>query len=417
MEPRPGSCYLTQPMRTTLAVLTGALLAACGGGGSDPAPASPPADAAVAGDVAVAPDLGEPDVTAPDVEAPPPLPNTVGYATFEVTTAGGRVLPVAMWYPARPDATGDPELYLALIAGTARRDAPVADGGPWPLLVFSHGNQGMKEQSVFLTEYLAAHGYVVVAPDHVGNTFTTFDKSLMAEIAHDRPGDISACIDRVTSPEKDDPGWWKEKIDPERIGALGHSFGGYTTLALAGAIVAPPEAIAACAASPDDWACQLLGSEEGAPYDLGDPRIDAAMPMSPAGFMVFRETGLAKIAIPTLILTGAEDTLTPLSTEVQLIFDAIPGNKGLWVIQHAGHFTFSDICALAAFMPADLKSYVGNICDADAPLLMDDAHALIDQVAQAFFDAHLKGDAAAKASLTKEGAEAASSEITMTVSP
>ena len=49
-------------------------------------------------------------------------------------------------------------------------DAEPALGGPWPIILFSHGNQGIKEQSFFLTEHLASHGYLVVAPDHQYNT-------------------------------------------------------------------------------------------------------------------------------------------------------------------------------------------------------------------------------------------------------
>ena len=40
-----------------------------------------------------------------------------------------------------------------------------------PLLVFSHGNSGYRQQSTFLTTHLASWGFVVAAPDHVGNTF------------------------------------------------------------------------------------------------------------------------------------------------------------------------------------------------------------------------------------------------------
>ena len=49
----------------------------------------------------------------------------------------------------------------------------LGDDGPYPLIVFSHGNGGLGVQSFFLTEYLASHGYVVVCPDHTGNSLLT----------------------------------------------------------------------------------------------------------------------------------------------------------------------------------------------------------------------------------------------------
>ena len=40
----------------------------------------------------------------------------------------------------------------------------------WPLILFSHGLDGCGAQSKFLTEALAAHGYIVAAPDHADAT-------------------------------------------------------------------------------------------------------------------------------------------------------------------------------------------------------------------------------------------------------
>ena len=34
------------------------------------------------------------------------------------------------------------------------------------VIVFSHGYSGIRFQSVFFTEWMASHGYLVVAPDH-----------------------------------------------------------------------------------------------------------------------------------------------------------------------------------------------------------------------------------------------------------
>jgi predicted dienelactone hydrolase len=83
----------------------------------------------------------------------------------------------------RRDRTGEP-----LLAGAT--PAP----GSWPVIVFSHGFGGIRFQSYFLTERLATHGFIVIAPDHPGNTLVDFaqlgDDAAQAQSAIDRPLDI-----------------------------------------------------------------------------------------------------------------------------------------------------------------------------------------------------------------------------------
>ena len=43
-------------------------------------------------------------------------------------------------------------------------------GGPYPVVLFSHGSCGYPAQSLFLTPLLASRGFIVVAPPHPGNT-------------------------------------------------------------------------------------------------------------------------------------------------------------------------------------------------------------------------------------------------------
>jgi hypothetical protein len=114
----------------------------------------------------------------------------------ELSTADAtdnRTLPSVVWYPATESARDEakstyaeyftPALQAALAmlapAGfldtpsDSVRDAPLAEDGPFPLIVFSHGNGGLGVQSFFLTEFLASHGYIVVCPDHTGNSLLT----------------------------------------------------------------------------------------------------------------------------------------------------------------------------------------------------------------------------------------------------
>ncbi len=53
----------------------------------------------------------------------------------------------------------------------AHRNAPVRDGR-FPLVVFSHGNGGSRQQNTFWCDYLASHGYIIVSADHTGRSST-----------------------------------------------------------------------------------------------------------------------------------------------------------------------------------------------------------------------------------------------------
>ena len=74
---------------------------------------------------------------------------------------------------------------------------PVADGGPYPLALYSHGSSGQRFVASGNAELLASHGFVVAAPDHTGNT--AFDAFLNTtapqdQLAVDRPTDAEFVI-------------------------------------------------------------------------------------------------------------------------------------------------------------------------------------------------------------------------------
>jgi len=83
-------------------------------------------------------------------------PNRPTSAVAGYAGAGARTFPVTVWYP----ATGDP-------AGAPVEDAPVdRSGGPYPLVLFSHGYAVTPDFYAELLARWAAAGYVVAAPTY-----------------------------------------------------------------------------------------------------------------------------------------------------------------------------------------------------------------------------------------------------------
>ena len=167
--------------------------------------------------------------------------------------AGYRVLAmengrkVAVWYPAA--ASEQPMAYSRSsggFMGSVAKDAPPAACPRVPLVLFSHGLGGCALQTLFFTEELARHGYVVAAPDHrdavcaIGSDELKFgnmrtDQSFLepkrwndrSEI--DRLHDLRAVIRLVAN----DP-QLSATTDVTSIGAVGHSLGAYAAIATAG---------------------------------------------------------------------------------------------------------------------------------------------------------------------------------------
>ena len=144
---------------------------------------------------------------------PPDAPGryAVGLSTVRMVdpARADRTLTVDIWYPAdrRSDApTASLDLVFTRLALPGVLAGAEAAKGSFPLVVFSHGNGGVRFQSWFLMQALASHGFVVAAPDHAGNTALdaiagTSDPVGVA--AANRPRDVSFVIDQMVARDRD----------------------------------------------------------------------------------------------------------------------------------------------------------------------------------------------------------------------
>ena len=302
-------------------------------------------------------------------------PYAVGRTTFEVTdpTRDNRTLPVDVWYPSDPDQVeGVPKSEFDLLvtkseAPLAYADPAVSTHGRFPLVVFSHGSGGIRFQSWFLMEYLASRGFIVAAPDHVGNTALdgAFGTSTpFAVTAHNRPLDISLVIDRMLARDRAAGDAFQGKIDRRRIAVAGHSFGGFTALAMASGYEDIP----------------------------ADPRVKAIVPISPAS-SILTDDQLSSITVPTLLLGGTSDFTTPIDSETTRPWSLISSPSRYRVdVDRAGHASFTNICDLvdilldAGLPPELLAALQANAATGCAPDLrpIAEVQLLTDLYVRAF---------------------------------
>ena len=201
-------------------------------------------------------------------------------------------------------------------------------GGPYPVIVFSHGYGSSSEGYVALTEYWTGHGYIVIKPSHA-------DANLLRRILADRREARRARLEELRTSgksrkeiqaeeakrpeetigeslwEKETPAAWenrakdielildnlatlqdkypelKGKMDTTKIGVAGHSYGAFTTMLVTGA------------------------SSSKLNTAFNDPRIKAAIAMSPQG--IGDQYGLTaeswkNVKTPILFMTGSLDS-------------------------------------------------------------------------------------------------------------
>ena len=328
-----------------------------------------------------------------------PGPYGVGARTLTWFDSRGTLLTAELWYPAdvEPGSAGA-EYGAVSIAGIAHRDAEGdLRGAPWPLIAFSHGYGGVRYQSSFLTEHLASHGFVVIAPDHPRNTTFDLDQDAAAEVAAARPRDVAEAVDRTHALAE--AGWFglAGLVDPEAgYGMLGHSFGGWTTIAVAGGALDAAHFAAWCTEH-DDPACGFIGDLSALPgldSAAPDPRVVASVALAPGAWYSFGPAGLDEVATP-LILGGDQDGDMPYDREIRPLWEALrAADKALLTLHGAGHWGFTDLCeALSLPLLEDCEGDAGGFLEPEQTA------AITKEASAAWFQVHLRGEERARASL------------------
>jgi predicted dienelactone hydrolase len=269
-----------------------------------------------------------------------------------------------------------------------------ATGGPYPIIIVSHGAGGNWDTHYAQAQHLASHGYAALCLEHVGSNTDRLKSGIrlidnLNKMIRDpnevlgRPKDVSFAIDRAME--------WnmsheqlRGRMDFKHVGVLGHSFGAYTTMVTCG--VRPAL----------DWLEPPVVPGKGLGPNLRDARVLCGVALSPQGAdePFFISESFASLSAPLMGISGTEDKqqggLPP--TNRYKAFALWPEKQGqhkfVW-LANAHHLDFTDS---AGAERQGLRS--AN---------REDVQPVVRAATLLFFNTCLKADASAAETLTTKG--------------
>jgi predicted dienelactone hydrolase len=361
-------------------------------------------------------------------------PTSTSAPTVPTPIIGGESLPVGSIPSATlHDTQRNKDLSMAIEYPTR--------GGPYPVIVFSHGYGSNSEGYIGLTEYWVGRGYVVIKPSHAdagalkkiiaarrGQRREEIEKARAAGTISKRQADKQVSEIRVDDDlgesiwANQTPADWENrvrdirlildsfgtlqqkypelqgKMDTSRLGVAGHSYGAFTTMLLTGATTS-----------------KLSGS-------FADPRIKAAIAMSPQGVgdpYALTPESWTNVKLPIMYMTGSLDRGIVNHDDPSWRHDPFQyspaGDKYFISFEGARHITFAGGLGMfeeiqmtgPSYTPIQTTDQFGNprVYEQRNPSREKGESALlrernifsaIKSTSVAFWDAYLKGDAKAK---------------------
>jgi predicted dienelactone hydrolase len=306
---------------------------------------------------------------------------------FVDTQHGHRHIAMAVFYPATVNDQSSPKFVMPFFTNIkAYRDAQIEfAGSKHPLIMFSHGRGGNGLLYAWFAEFLAAHGYVVAAINHYQANSYYATIAYLANKLWQRPIDISLGITFLLNDK-----FWGGYIDGTKIGVAGHSQGGFTALWIGGAKVNRDK----FEAFQRNWRNNRMVPEhlrrelpvDATPaLDVLDKRVKAVFAMAPGVIQAFGfdEAGLKQITIPTYIIVGAGDTVTPPKDNAEFAAKNIPNAQLSVIPGPVGHNIFVNEC------DSDGKEEIPEPCLDDSSIDRGKIHELIGNAALSFFNSSL----------------------------
>jgi pimeloyl-ACP methyl ester carboxylesterase len=265
-------------------------------------------------------------------------PFPTGVRTIQaLDPARDRLFPCEIWYPAAAQHAGQDlavetqDSFTAQPTNTVRRQAAVRDAvaraGIYPLVIFSHSSGAGRHSATFLCTHLSSHGYIVAALDHSeivaaelarnANETTDQKSARWQALIASRVPDVFFLLNHLlgsASPFGDELSKVEVTVDQNQIGIVGHSFGGWTALAVTEV----------------------------------EQRIRAVVALAPGGSSQPRP-GILPVKlkfnwgreVPALYLVAENDVSLPLAGMYEL-FERTPAPKQMFILRRADHMHFMD---------------------------------------------------------------------------
>ncbi len=264
---------------------------------------------------------------------------------------------------------------------------------PVPLIVSSHGFGAYKDQDS-LARHIASYGYIVATPEHIGSSLGYREAFIRGEVDLllspieyiSRPLDMIYLLDEIEKLVKTDP-FWQRLIDFNNIGAIGNSFGGTTALALGGAEINFNRLLQQCV--PENFSLNIslllqcravyLPPQN---YDLRDPRIKAIVAAHPLTSALYGPEGMSQVAVPTLIVAGSTDIVTPVVQEQIHPFLWLNSPKKYLALMNPGTHFSSTVNADTQGIASIPEFIIGTNFNSGRPYFFG--------LSTAFFNVHLK---------------------------
>ncbi len=218
------------------------------------------------------------------------------------------------------------------------------------LAVISHGLWDDPESFEGWGEVLVSAGYTVFMPDHPGSDFNQ-QQSMLAgdqpppgpEELRLRPMDVSALLNAI------DQGRLLagQPLNTESIAVIGHSWGGTTSLQLAGAVPTDQKLRARCADQNHSernisWVLQCSWLSGIHQAGLSDPRVGAVVAVSPPLRLLFDPVSSRSLQAKVLLVSGTRDWVVPSGPEAVVPMRssvALQAGHRLVLVEGADHFS------------------------------------------------------------------------------
>lgn len=284
------------------------------------------------------------------------------------------------------------DLYLPF---TTPQTSPERASSSFPLVIISHGIASDRYAFLYLAEQLASYGFAVAVLEHPGSNaervqqyFAGLAAPPNAKEFIDRPLDVKFLLDELQRLDNSEPGL-QGQLNFQQVGVIGHSFGGYTALSLAGAKINFEQLRQDCNSNNSSYfnlslilQCQARELSP-ADYQLADDRIKAIFTINPIGSTLFGQNEITKIPIPVMWVAGSQDIFAPPVFEQIRPFTWLANpNKHLALIENATHFS-----AIAEPTPENdvLPVPTGLLGPNRAPV-----YAYLKTLSVAFFETYLR---------------------------